>query len=794
MDSAARTYGCPAATILVGAYIVLLAFPADWIPWAPNFLRPPLHLGLDLQGGTQLDFRISEAEMQKQIESLATQIAELEALNGAQAEIDDKKAQIQNIHFLSRNIVEALRTVLERRVNSMGVSEAVITPSYYGEEKHLLVECPGIIDVQQCIATVGKTILLEFKEQFEGEDEEHIEEMRKLANQAYARITESGETLATVGQDLGPTLGVFSSETTTFRDTLPDKLSILWNRTAEDPVLFSEVSLDPIIREDGSELQNRGIMLAEVAGEKAEIERLFSNPESAMEHIAESNDRFRLFRYNGKNPEALSDEHQSALLNTQNKFAKTAHSILYVIESIQPKEEMKASHILIAYEGAVRADESIARTKEQAITLAQDVKKQLDNGANFKELALRLSDGPSGAEGGTLGTFSRGTMTPAFEAAAFALDRGEVSDIVETEFGYHIIRSDSPPTVTPGSLTYLELGASGEEAAALVAETYDALLNQQVKRMEEELPLRTLFFSFIPTGWKDTALDGKHFRRATVTTDPITGIPVVQIVFDPEGGEIFRELTKRNVGKPIAIFVGGELISAPTVQDEIPGGIAIITGSRSFEEANRLAQDLNTGAIPAPVHLVGQVTVEATLGEVALKQSLQAALFGFLLVGLYMIFYYRVLGVIAAIALIAYALIFTALLKLPLLLFTGQYVVLTLAGIAGIILSVGMAVDANVLIFERMKEELRKGKLIETAADTGFRRAWSAIWASNVSTLLTAAILFIIGTSIVRGFAVTLSMGILISMFTAIVVTRFLIRQLYKSPISKNMEAFGVRR
>ena len=434
------------------------------------------------------------------------------------------------------------------------------------------------------------------------------------------------------------------------------------------------------------------------------------------------------------------------------------------------------------------------RTVEDAKKIAEDLKDQLDEGANFEQLARTMSDGPSGKEGGSLGTFGRGAMNPLFEEAAFALQKGEISEVVETEFGFHIIRMDEEPMVVPGSISYLELTANGEGAKEKISKTYDALKNMTVTRTEEELPIRSIFFSFIPTGWKDTALDGKHFRRSTVTTDPLTGIPVVQIVFNSEGGRIFQDLTGKNIGKPIAIFVGGNLISAPTVQGEIPGGVAIITGSNTFEEANNLAQDLNTGAIPAPVHLVGQVTVEASLGDEALKQSIKAAIIGFLLVGFYMIWYYRILGVIAAIALGIYAILFTALLKLPLFLITDQYVVLTLAGIAGIILSIGMAVDANVLIFERMKEELKKGKLLQTAADTGFKRAWSAIWASNVSTLLTATILFVIGTSVVRGFAVTLGMGILLSMFSAVFVTRFMISLLYKSPIAENVEAFGVRR
>jgi preprotein translocase subunit SecD len=347
-------------------------------------------------------------------------------------------------------------------------------------------------------------------------------------------------------------------------------------------------------------------------------------------------------------------------------------------------------------------------------------------------------------------------------------------------------------------VSYLELiirPSAPQQAQTTERQTalLQALKEQKVTRREVQLPLRSLFFSFLPTGWKDTPLDGKHFRRATATSDPLTGLPVVQITFDREGGELFYELTKRNVGKPIAIFVGGQLISAPTVQSEIPGGVAVITGSRSFDEANQLAQNLNTGAIPAPIHLVGQVTVEPTLGAEALRQSLRAALIGLLLVGVYLVIFYRVLGLLASLALLCYAIVFTAILKLPLLLFTDEYIVLTLAGLAGIILSIGMAVDANVLIFERMREELAKGKLFRTAVDIGFQRAWPAIWDSNMSTLLTAMILFLIGTSIVRGFAVTLSMGILLSMFTALVATRSLLRLIERSPITGNLAAFGVK-
>ncbi|MBT4021285.1 protein translocase subunit SecD [Candidatus Peribacteria bacterium] len=778
-----------------------MSIPNSWKTWGPEWMQPTLHLGLDLQGGTQLDFRISESEMEKQIQTLESEIAQLEADHASQEEIVDRKNQVASIRFQKQNVVEAVRSVLERRVNNLGVSEAVITPSYYGNEKHLLVECPGVVDVQQCINTVGKTILLEFKEQHSGEDKEHLETMRELAEKAEFRITGSGETLETVGQDVGPTLGVYYSERDTFfQDDLPEEIAHIWDKTPEDGVIFEEISFEPIAVDEESSIDNTGIMAIEILGEKEEGEKVFNNPVEAIEFVAESRGEVTLKTREDMLLSEVEENYADAIAEMtvgsvlKGEDAKGNSSIIFVTSSQEEKSEMEASHILIAYKGAVRASESVTRTREEAEKIAIELVPRLDEGAGFNSIAREHSDGPSSVDGGSLGRFKKGDMAKAFEDAAFALSKGGISDAIETEFGFHIIRADSDPELTPGTVSYMELSITGDNAEEAQTEILNGLQERTISKKEEQIAVRSLFFSFMPTGWKDTQLDGKHFQRATVTSDPMTGIPIVQIVFNKEGGDLFYELTKRNVEKPIAIFVGGELISAPVVQSEIAGGVAVITGSSTYEEANTLAQDLNTGAIPAPIHMVGQVTVEATLGSQALASSIEAALIGFVLVGLYMIWYYRVLGLIAALALITYAVVFNAILKLPVFLFTDQYIVLTLAGIAGIILSIGMAVDANVLIFERMKEELKKGKMLQTAADTGFKRAWSSIWASNVSTLLTASILFIIGTSIVRGFAVTLSMGIIISLIIALLVTRFLISLLYKSPIAKNPAAFGVRK
>ncbi len=796
--SSTRTYFWPALSALIGLYLLLVALPDHWKGWAPAFLQPGLHLGLDLQGGTQLDFRISETEMEKQLEQLEKEIEQLRATNGPEDEINEKRAQSSNIQALRGGIVEAIRTVLERRVNSLGVSEAVITPSFYGTEKHLLVECPGVIDIQKCIATVGKTILLEFKEESQGQDEEHIGKMRELAAKAEKRITGSGESLQTVGEDLQSTLGVYFAEDTFFKDELPEGAENLWGEKPGDPITVNEVVLDPVPRGDAL-LPHHGIFLAEVTGPTQEVDRPIQVPEDAMEYLAETNTNLKFSQQGTISFEKLDPGYSAALSELQVRVlvkgvkANGEKTIVYVRNRTEATEEVAASHILISFSGAARAEASITRSKEEAKVRAQELKKQLDAGANFTQLARTSSDGPSAKEGGSLGSFAKGTMSSAFEQAVFALKEvGDLSDIVETEFGFHIIRLDAAPKTIPGSLSYVELVIGGEDAPTLQGELLQKLEKREVTKKEEELPLRSILFSFLPTGWKDTPLDGKHFRRASVTTDPLTGIPVVQIVFDTEGGKIFQELTKRNVGKPIAIFVGGELISAPTVQAEIAGGTAVITGSRNFDEANNLAQDLNTGAIPAPIHLVGQATVEASLGEAALQRSVKAGVLGFVLVAAYMIFAYRVLGVIATLSLAAYAIIFLGLLKLPLFLLSSQYIVLSLAGIAGVLLSIGMAVDANVLVFERMKEELAKGKLLRTVTDIAFKHAWLPIRDSNLSLLMTAGILFLIGTSIVRGFAVTLAVGIFISVFTAMIVTRFLISLLHRSPLAENMAAFGV--
>lgn len=285
-------------------------------------------------------------------------------------------------------------------------------------------------------------------------------------------------------------------------------------------------------------------------------------------------------------------------------------------------------------------------------------------------------------------------------------------------------------------------------------------------------------FDFLPTG-----LTGKNLRKATVQYGQ-QGTPEVSLQFDQEGAELFSEITKRNVDKPLAIFLDQYPVTAPRVNQQIRDGQAVISGSFTLEDAKDLSIQLNAGALPVPIQIIEQKNIGASLGQESIEKSMQAGLIGLGMVMLFMALYYGWLGLIADIALIIYALITLALYKLiP--------VTITLPGLAGFILSVGMAVDSNILIFERMKEEMRMGRPRQTAMELGFGRAWDSIKDANVATLITTFILFnplnwsFLNTSgMVRGFALTLSLGIVISLFTGVVVSRTLIRVFYR-PKSK---------
>lgn len=307
------------------------------------------------------------------------------------------------------------------------------------------------------------------------------------------------------------------------------------------------------------------------------------------------------------------------------------------------------------------------------------------------------------------------------------------------------------------------------------------LNSENIEGQEEQLIL-------LPTGnFKSTGLTGAQLKRASTEFDQQTGEPHVALQFNDEGSKLFKDITERNVGNRVAIYLDGNLVSAPVVQTAITDGQAIISGAFSTDEANDLSKRLNAGALPVPVELLSQQTIGATLGKNAFEQSLIAGIIGFLGVAIFMIVIYRLPGLLSVVALGVYALIVIALFKLiP--------VVMTLAGIAGFLLSIGFAVDANVLIFERLKEELRRGRNLSDAIEEGFKRAWTSVRDSNMSTILTCVILWVMGTSIVKGFALTLGIGVLVSMFSAIVVTRTFLRIIAGKHAEKRPWLFGVAR
>jgi preprotein translocase subunit SecD len=290
------------------------------------------------------------------------------------------------------------------------------------------------------------------------------------------------------------------------------------------------------------------------------------------------------------------------------------------------------------------------------------------------------------------------------------------------------------------------------------------------------------------SAYADTPLTGKMLVDASAQPDGAgTGRGWhVSLRFNTEGGKLFGDLTSRFVGQTIAIKLDDKVVSAPRVNEPILQGEAIITGSFTAREAQLLASQLKAGALPVPLVEIENRVVGASLGTDVVRSAVRAGIAGFVLVVLFMLAYYRLPGLVADLALAVYAVLVLAIFKLiP--------ITLTVPGLAGFILSVGMAVDANVLIFERTKEELRAGRSLYSAIEIGFRRAFTAIFDSNSTTLLTCFILYALGTGLVRGFALTLAVGVLCSLFTAITVTRALLHQVLESPSMKSPTLFGVR-
>lgn len=415
------------------------------------------------------------------------------------------------------------------------------------------------------------------------------------------------------------------------------------------------------------------------------------------------------------------------------KVVETSEGL--VVEKYVSQEQntdMLLSHILVCWQGTTGCESD--RSELDASLLINNVKNQATPD-NFAEVASQFSSDVS-TGGGDLGWVAPGEMVAPFDAAARQLGIGQISDVVTTEYGYHLVYKRDERPVTTYTIQRVLLP-----------------LTQITDIVGDVSP------------WKNTELSGKHLKRSTVQFDPTTNQPIISLEFNDEGADLFASLTERLVGQPIAIVLDGEVISSPVVNQAIFGGQAVISGDFTLEEAKLLAQRLNAGALPVPVTLLSQETVGPTLGLASLERSVQAALIGFGLVAVFMVAVYRLPGLLAVVALILYALLNLAAYRL-------FGVTITLSGIAGFILSLGIAVDANVLIFERFRDEYRSGRDLIPAMDDGFMRAWAPIRDGHLTTLISAVVLYSFSSSFVRGFALTLAIGVLLSLFTAITVTR----------------------
>lgn len=603
--------------------------------FAESIQNIKFNLGLDLQGGTQLRYRVDTS----------------------------------SVPVIDRaSVVDGIKGVMDRRINALGISEAVVQTSQLGDDHYILVELPGVKDINEAISRVGKTVQLEFKEQKE--------------------------------------------------EWSPEE------KTANDKYNADTVARAKVILQDA---QKPGADFTKIVKEKSEGNNIATGGE---------------IDFQGENEMNPAVWPQVSQLPAGQLVMVDSPDAVYVEKILETRKEegVEANHILVSYKGATRASPNVSRTKEEAKKLAEDIKARVNKDNFSTEAASNSDDSSNRDKGGSLGTFTRGQMAKEFEDAAFGGQKGTIVGPVETSFGFHIIEIVNKSETT------------------------------KVKRQElvlEKKPEKPL------NGWVDTGLTGKQFTHASASPNT-NGIGyVVNIQFNAEGQKLFTELTKRNLNKPIGIFLDEQEISAPTVQSVIDTGQAVITGNFTAVTASELASNLNTGALPAPVILIGQNTVGATLGQDALDNAMKAGLIGLLVLIVFMLAYYRLPGLAALLGLALYGIISATVFQL-------FHITLTLAGIAGFILSIGMAVDANILIFERLKEELVGGKSLEAAIKAGFNRAWSSIHDSNLSSLITCLILFIFGTNIIKGFAITLAIGIIISMFTAVYLTRTFVDLAYR--------------
>ncbi len=662
-----------------------------------------ISLGLDLQGGTELDYKVDLTEIN-------------DRNSDEDPDNDVSKAELNAT-------LESVRDALEERVNPAGVGETIVRRSSIavngGTEEHILIQMSPDTDVDKAKADAELDNRLEFYEEDPNlEKKEKLKIAAILANLKSENFTDKGKSLAT------------EKDFVTFESFGP---------------FFKNEIEDENLAADLFKVEKNGV-----------VQKVIETTINPVYTVKDGQIAFDGLPY-PRNVFAL---------------AKVTDKVEESREQTTP-EKRKARHILFGYPEALKADENVKyKSKEEARAKAIEVLAKLKtNGTeDFGDLAKEFStEGAAQRSFGELGEFGKGQMVPAFEEAVFEMkEPGLIIDLVETDFGFHIIEVEK---VIP------------EETKTTT---------------ESKISYDLIVWDKKDLNWVKTPLGGKQLDKASVGYDEINQ-PIVSLRFDKEGGKLFGELTEKIAARTcrdkqpcrMGIKVGGKFITTPTVREKIVGRNAQISGNFTFESAHELANGLNLGAIDLPVILSGQTTIGAELGQAQLSKSLKAGMMGLAATMVFMIFVYRLSGVIASIVLVIYTVLFISILKLYPESFGGP-IVLSLSGAAGIALSIGLAVDGNILIFERMKEEIKKGRTLTQAVDLGFERAWTAIRDSNFTTLLICTILFVIGSSIIKGFAITLIVGTLLSMFTAIIVSRNLMKFILLFPIFQKSYLYGV--
>lgn len=384
-----------------------------------------------------------------------------------------------------------------------------------------------------------------------------------------------------------------------------------------------------------------------------------------------------------------------------------------------------------------------------------------------------------------------------FENVELTAGSGTAKDI-PPQFAFSGIENVTAPKITgafasqkSGSLT---MGEDGNIATIAGSKGYSVVrvTNVSGTGTGKVFEYQGIFVDEKPSEWalartaNGTALDERYLMKASVSFNQ--GFqPQIELLFNNDGAKIFGELTKRLVGQQLAIFVGGQLLTDPVVQTTISDGKAVITGNYTPESATKLANDINTGIVPAPIYLTSERAIDAKIGGDSLGVIVKAGLIGLLAIIVFLVAVYRFSGLLAGLALVIYGIILLAIVK-----FFG--IVLTLASIAGIILSIGLAIDANVLIFERTKEALREGSDLHRAILSGFEKSWTAIWDSHITSLTSAVILYIFGISLIKGFGLMLGIGIVLSLFTAMWVSRVLILFFGQSYEGREVKFVGLKK